>query len=57
MNALMVIISDVVTFSALGQPHTNYVASVERVKFADCEKIKKGLAVQNVVVDCIKESK
>ena len=57
MNALMVIISAVVTFSALGQPHTSYVASVDRVKFSDCEKIKKGLAAQNVVVDCIKESK
>ena len=55
--ALMVIISAVVTFSALGQPHTNYVASVEHVKFADCQTIKKSLAVQHVVVDCIKEVK
>lgn len=57
MNALMVIISAVVTFSALGQPHTNYVASVERVQYKDCEKIKKSLAMQHTVVDCIKESK
>ena len=57
MNALMVIISAVVTFSALGQPHTNYVASVERVKFADCEKIKSGLSKHHAVVDCIKETK
>ena len=55
--ALLIIISSVVTFSALGQPHTNYVASVERVKFSDCENIKKSLAIQAVVVDCIKESK
>lgn len=57
MNALMVIISMVVVYSPLGSQHTNYVASVERVKFADCEKIKTSLSTQHVVVDCIKESK
>ena len=55
--ALLILISAVQTFTALGQPHTNYVASVERVSFTDCEKIKKGLAKQHVVAACIKEGK
>jgi hypothetical protein len=55
--ALLVLISAVTTFTALGQPNTNYVASVERVKLADCEKIKAGLSKQHVVVTCIKEGK
>lgn len=54
---LMVLVSAVVTFSGLGQPHTNYVASVERVPAKTCEIAKKNLAVQHIVVDCLRESK
>jgi hypothetical protein len=54
--ALMVIISMVTTFSALGQQHISYVASVERVKMADCITVKKSIDNHHVV-DCIKESK
>jgi len=56
MTALMVIISMVTTFTALGQPHTNYIASVERVKMADCLIVKKSIDKHHVV-DCIKETK
>ena len=56
--ALLVLISAVTTFSALGQPHTNYVASVERVTVTDCEKIKRGLdGKHHQVVAFIKEGK
>jgi hypothetical protein len=54
--ALAVIISMVTTFSALGQQHINYVASVERIKMADCLVIKQSIDKHHIV-DCIKEAK
>lgn len=54
--ALAVIISMVTTFTALGQQHINYVASVERMKMADCLVVKQSIDKHHVV-DCIAESK
>jgi hypothetical protein len=54
--SLAVIISIVTTFSALGQPRTNYVASVERMKTADCLIIKQSIDKHHTV-DCVRETK
>ena len=54
--ALAVIISMVTTFSALGQPHINYVANVERMALKDCLVVKQSIDKHHVV-DCISESK
>ena len=55
--ALAVIISMVTTFSALGQPHINYVANVERMALKDCLVVKQSIDNKHHVVDCIAESK
>jgi hypothetical protein len=54
--ALLILISAVTTYSSLGSPHINYVASVERVHYKDCLVIKKAAPKQHVVT-CLKESK
>jgi hypothetical protein len=54
--AFAVIISVVTTFTALGQQHINYVASVERMALKDCLVIKQSIDKHHVV-DCIKEAK
>ena len=52
--ALMIVISVVYTFSALGTPHANYISSVERIKMADCQTVKAAADKHRVIV-CLKE--
>ncbi len=55
--AFLILISAVTTFSALGQPHTNYVTSVERMSYADCVKVKNAVTKQHHTATCVKEGK
>src|SRR5574343_1337158 len=45
-----VIISLVTTYSALGVPHDNYVATVEKMKHSDCITLQKTLAKSHSVI-------
>jgi hypothetical protein len=55
--AYLVMISVVTTFSPLGKPHDSFVASVERVKYADCLMIKDAVSKVKHTATCIKEGK
>lgn len=53
---ILILVSTVVTFSALGVPQANYVASAEKIPHRECLIIKKAMKDKATVL-CIKVEK